>query len=139
MAGGWIKLHRKVMISPIWDNPELLKLWSLCLFLANHKDCRVRVDHELSEIRVVRGQFVTGRDSLHAAYYTKKKPEDKTPRTLWRWMKVLETDEYLSIETSNRYSVVTIRNYSVYQDGDSEDVQENVQPVSNLCPTCVHS
>ena len=35
---GYIKLYRKTMCSPIWQDPYYFKLWMYCLMKATHKE-----------------------------------------------------------------------------------------------------
>jgi hypothetical protein len=134
---GWVKLYRKSIDSRVFARPELWKLWSLCLILANHRDKWVEEERVLSPVLVKRGQFITGQFALHKAYYPKKTKSDKSSRTVWRWLKELEKWENLTVETSKRFSVVTICNYSRYQDVPGDDVKQDVEQVSNKCRTGV--
>lgn len=35
---GWIKLHRKLISSNVFDNEKVLKVWIWCLMKATHKE-----------------------------------------------------------------------------------------------------
>lgn len=35
---GWIKIHRKLLESNVFDNEKALKVWLWCLLKATHKD-----------------------------------------------------------------------------------------------------
>lgn len=35
---GWIKLHRKILDSPIFQNEKLFKVFAYCLMKASHKE-----------------------------------------------------------------------------------------------------
>ena len=69
MPDGWICLHRKVRESAVFQDDGLFKLWCLCLLLANHRRGWVKVDGLAKPIQVERGQFITGRFALHAAFH----------------------------------------------------------------------
>lgn len=129
---GWIKLHRKLLENPIFNDPHLLKLWIYCLLKATHKERKQIVGKQIVELKP--GQFVTGRFSLAKEYNRDAKPKDVvSDRTLWRWMKFLEESEFLSIKSTTKYSVVTINNWDKYQDNDqqmSSKCPSNVQQVS---------
>lgn len=125
---GWIKLHRKLLENPIFNDPHLLKLWVYCLLKATHKEHKQIVDKQMVELQP--GQFVTGRFILAEEYNKGAKPKDiVSDRTLWRWLKFLEGCEFLSIKSTTKYSVVTINNWGKYQ--------ANVQQMSSECPTNV--
>ena len=129
---GWIKLHRKLLENPIFNDPHLLKLWVYCLLKATHKEHKQIVGKQMVELQP--GQFVTGRFILAKEYNRDAKPNDVvSDRTLWRWMKFLEESEFLSIKSTTKYSVVTINNWDKYQDNDqqmSSKCPSNVQQVS---------
>jgi DnaD/phage-associated family protein len=116
------------MNNPVWQDPKLLKLWMLCLLEATHKEHEQLVGKQI--IKLQPGEFVTGRFSLAKTYNEgAKKANLVEERTLWRWMKMLETYDFLSIKSNTKYSVITIKNWNLYQ--------PNVQPVSNKCPADV--
>jgi DnaD/phage-associated family protein len=116
------------MNNPVWQDPKLLKLWMLCLLEATHKEHEQLVGKQI--IKLQPGEFVTGRFSLAKTYNEgAKKANLVEERTLWRWMKMLETYDFLSIKSNTKYSVITIKNWNSYQ--------PNVQPVSNKCPADV--
>lgn len=129
---GWVSIHRKIMNNPVWQDPKLLKLWMLCLLEASHKEHEQLVGKQI--IKLEPGQFITGRFSLAESYnYGMKKNEKVNERTLWRWLKGLENDDFLTIKSETKYSVITINNWNLYQ----HDVQLNDQQVSNKCPANV--
>lgn len=131
---GWIKVHRKILDSHVFGNPELFKLFMLCLLRANHKKRYVHINGVSNPVEVTPGQFVTGREALHRQYYSMPLNDEKTPRTIWRWMEKLEKRGALSIKSANKYSIITIVNWDKYQKTNS-DVQQNDQQPSSSCPT----
>ena len=139
MNTGWVKLWRQIEDSQVWQNPHLLHAWMYCLLEANHAPKWVPVHGLTKPVRVGVGQFITGRFSLHAGLYPKKKKSNPCAKTTWRWLETLANMQNLSVETSSRYSLVTIHNYERYQSNRGEDVQVDVQPVSSRCPAGVHN
>lgn len=127
MKKGYISLWRKSIDSMAFANPELWKLWCLCLMKANHKKGWVAIEEQSEPIKIEAGQFITGRYTLHKDYYKRKKKNNKSPYTVWRWLQILEKYENLSIKSYNKYSIITIRNWNMYNN--------NVQQVSNRCAT----
>ena len=116
---GWIKLHRKLLENPIFNDPHLLKLWIYCLLKATHKERKQIVGKQIVELKP--GQFVTGRFALAEEYNRGVKPKDiVSDRTLWRWIKFLEECEFLSIKSTTKYSVITITNWDRYQENDQQ-------------------
>jgi hypothetical protein len=105
-----------------------LKLWMLCLLEASHKDREQLVGRQI--IKLQPGEFITGRFSLAKTYNEGAKKVNRVEeRTLWRWLKMLEEYDFLSIKSHTKYSVILIKNWNLYQ--------PNVQQVSNKCPTSV--
>ena len=128
---GYIALWRKSLNSSVFQNEGLWKLWCLCLMKAGHKKSWLSVDGMVKPIQLLPGQFITGRFALHAEYYKRKKKNQKTPLTLWRWMQTLEKLGNLDIKTNNRYSIITIMNWDSYQTNKKQNEHQNEQQVNN--------
>jgi hypothetical protein len=127
---GWIKLHRKIRTSPIFNDLELYRLATICLTEAYHKEVDQPIGNQV--VKILPGQFVTGRFDLHDMYNRGLKPKDRvSEKTVWRWLEKLQKLEFLTIKSTNKYSVVSIENWSLYQ----EDEQRNDQQMTNKCPT----
>lgn len=81
MEETWIKLYRKIMKSPIWENEKALKIWIWCLLKATHEERKQLVGQQVVELK--KGQFVFGR----------KKASDElqmNENTIYRYIKLLE-------------------------------------------------
>lgn len=52
----WIKLYRKILKSPIWENEKALKVWIWCLVKATHED-RIQLVGQ-QKVLLEKGQFV---------------------------------------------------------------------------------
>lgn len=81
MEETWIKLYRKIMKSPIWENEKALKIWIWCLLKATHEEREQLVGQQIVELK--KGQFVFGR----------KKASDElqmNENTIYRYIKLLE-------------------------------------------------
>jgi len=114
---GWVKEHRKEMDSLVWANPYQFKLWRQLIMLANHQDSKVIFNGKSFDVSS--GQLVTGRDALAFIYNKGAQPvHQKSARLLWKWVKKFEEWQMLTISSTARYSVITITNYSKYQQGD---------------------
>lgn len=103
---GWLKLHRNIITNKIFENERLLKvfIWSLCK--ATHKEYEQIIG--LKMIKLHPGQFVTGRNK---AAQELKIP----PSTVWELLKMLENLETISIKSTNKYSIISIVNWDLYQ------------------------
>ena len=131
---GFISLHRKLKNNPVWSDPNYLKLWIYCLFEASHSDREQLIGNEIVQLK--RGQFMTGRNALSEEMNRGVKPKQRlSERTWFRYLDNLESWQMLSINKTNKYSVVTIDNYDTYQDVFNKVDQDSDQQLSNSCPT----
>ena len=110
---GWIKLHRKLLDNPIFDKPELLQLFIYCLLKANHEPQKIIFNGQETEVST--GQFITGRTVI-------ARDLGQKPITTYKRLKILKNIEILNIESNNRFSLVTVVNYGMYQ---SEEIKRN--------------
>jgi hypothetical protein len=116
---GWIRLHRKIRNSLVFNDPNLLRLWIICLLEVAHKEHKQHVGNQLVVLKP--GDFLTGRFALANMYnYGLKPSEQKKPLTIWRMLERLCMLECLCIKSNNKFSVVTITNWHIYQSADAE-------------------
>jgi biotin operon repressor len=145
MGQGYIKLARCLLEKPLFQNEKLLKVWIWCLLKASHKGYEQLIG--LKKIQLESGQFIFGRE--------KAAQELNMPQsTVWRLMQFLKDNESLDIKTNNKYSLVTLINWTLYQvepektdskmdskrttDGQQMDTNKNVKNDKNdyiLCYT----
>ena len=118
---GYIKLYRKIIESPVFQNERLLKAFIWCLAKATHKEREEIVG--IKCVRLQKGQFVCGR---------KKAAEELgfPESTTWRYMKALESFGILDIKSNSKFSIVTVVNWEKYQCLDVEYGHQNEQEVS---------
>ena len=134
MQQGYIKLHRQLLDTDIFENPKLLKVFIWCLLKATHTDREQRVGRKIVKLR--QGQFIFGRAKASLEL-------DIPQSTIWDYMKLLENRRTISIKSNNKYSVVTIENWGLYQNNDDfptakptingqqMDTNKNVKNVKN--------
>lgn len=77
----WIKLYRKLLESPIFENEKALKVWIWCLVKATHKEREQLVGKQI--VHLEKGQFVTGRKKASEELKMKE-------RTVYDYLKLLE-------------------------------------------------
>lgn len=108
----YIKLFRKLLNSPIFENEKALKIWIWCLLKATHKE-RVQLVGQ-QEINLQKGQFVFGR---------KKASEElkMTESTIYKYIKLLEKLQMISINSNNKFSVITVEKWEEYQIEELKD------------------
>lgn len=106
MEQGWIKLHRKLLDSLVFRSEKALKIWVWCLLKVNHKDNIFMLGR--NKVEVQKGQFVFGS-------FTAKEELDLAVSTIWYWLEFLEKEGQVEIKRTNKYSVITIKNWKDYQ------------------------
>lgn len=116
MTDGWIKLHRKLLENPIFNNPDLLKVWIWCLLKASHKGHKQMVG--LQEVKLKEGQFVTGR-------FAASNELKINPSTFYKYLKTLAKLQMIVLNSNNKMTIVTIENWAKHQVDDSESYQQN--------------
>lgn len=124
MSKGFIKLQRQIMHDKIWQDPLKLRLWLYCCMRSAFSQQEILIDNQTLLLEV--GQFVTGRDSLATDFNQDLLSKNRVnARTLWRWIKLLEKEGYLTIKSTNKYSIITVL-----------ELQQSPieQQVSNKCP-----
>lgn len=136
MAGkGWIKLHRKIRGNPIFNDHQLLRLWLICLTEATHKERDQIIGKQT--VHLMPGEFVTGRFDIQELYNQGLKPKERVTgeKTVFRWLENLEKGGFLTIKKTNKYSVVSIDNWDIYQGEDAKDDHDSDQQMTNKRPT----
>ena len=128
---GWVKLHRKLLNSRVFQNANLLKVFIWCLLKANHKGkwVAIKTGRGTTEVYVGPGQFIFGRKK--AAEELKMKPTSVHDR-----VKKLANLQILVIQPGTHYSLVIIVNWGLYQDREiKSDTKPDNQPTTNRQPT----
>ena len=113
---GWIKLHRKFIQWEWFTVDEMVKLFIYLLLSANHED------GNFQGTIVKRGQLITGLNKL--SFNT-----GISIQTLRTCLKRLEKTSEINIQSTNKYSIITICNYDTYQ---SDQQTTNKQPNTRL-------
>ena len=112
---GWIKLHRELMEKPIWleSTPEQKVILVTLLMMANHEGKQWEFAGEKYEAEP--GQFVTSLESI--AKNTGKGISIQNVRTA---LKRFEKYEFLTNKSTNRNRLITIVNWGLYQQEESD-------------------
>lgn len=122
---GYIKLYRKTMNSPIWQDPYYLKLWLYCLMKATHKEHEQLVGNQM--VKLMPGEFVIGRKVLANDLNKEMKPSQKQSElSWWRYLNNLEKWDMLTIKKTNKFSIISIVKWTEYQ--EAEPPSQNKPP-----------
>lgn len=100
---GWIKLQRKLLTWEWFKTANMVHLFIYLLLKANH------IKGYWQGVEIKRGQLITGIKSLH-------NETNISEQTLRTCLKRLEKTEEINIQSTNKYSIITIINYESYQD-----------------------
>jgi hypothetical protein len=115
---GWIKLYRKIMENPYYFSEKFCRsmAWVDLLLLANHAPGFYYIRG--IRVNVAVGQIGHGIDTLSKRWkWSRNKIE--------RWLRELEKDNQIVRQKSNVTTLITIVNYSIYQDkGKADDNAE---------------
>lgn len=106
---GWISIQRKILYGNICPKGRFSRFeaWIYILLTANHQDATWQ------GITIKRGSFITSQLKLSEKFTWSL---GQTNKFLY-WLK---SENRIEIQTTNRYSVITILNYNTYQRNESE-------------------
>lgn len=126
MSGGWFRLHRKIIESQVFADPNALVVWIYILARAAHKDVTVfmSVGHGVSKpVNLKRGQCVIGR--LKGASACKMAPS--TFRNALSRLGQMGMIEKQDKHQDKHWTVITITNWDTYQFDQLQEGQASGQ------------
>lgn len=118
MSGGFVVLHRSFMGWEWYDDINVKILFLHLILKANHRDKKWR------GIDIKRGQTLTSLQSL----------SDETGLTVKQVrtsLNKLKTTGEVASKATNKYTLLTIENYSKYQDKDNQKARERASKQTN--------
>ena len=102
---GWISLYRKFLDWQWYDYPTVKIVFLHCLLSANHKPAKWR------DLIIKRGQLVTSYEKL-AAHNGLSIQQVRTA------IEKLQSTNEITYQSTSQYSIITIKNYNLYQDSN---------------------
>ena len=128
MDNSFILLYRKSIDSRAFKNEGLWKVWTWCLMKSSYKKrwVSVKVGRAETEVEVMPGQFIFGRNSA-------SKQLKMNPNTIWKRMQKLKTMQNLTIESNTKYSIISIINWDTYQNIENKGNIESNNQVTTKC------
>ena len=127
---GYIKLHRKLKKWGWYTDANTFRVFMHLLLIASYED------NEFRGYEIKPGQAVIGRKALAKEL----KMSERSVRTA---LEHLKTTNEITIKTTNRFSIITIENWTKYQFDDYENDQQNDQQAdqqaTNKRPTSDHT
>lgn len=128
MATGWISIHREIQSHWLWEDKPFSKgqAWIDLILIANHEESRFVLGNQIIEAK--RGDVITSEVKLSERWgWSRKKVRD--------YLALLENDSMIVKKTDSKKTVLTLVNYSVWQNSqtakehqkDSESTAEEQQ------------
>lgn len=123
---GYIKLYRQLLNSSVFASQIGLKIWIWCLLKANFKSkfATIKIGRGESVIEVERGSFIFGR-------FVAEDELSIDGSTIYKWIKKLEVENMIVINSNSHYSIITICNYDSYQQNADDEATTIQQPSSS--------
>ena len=115
---GWISLHRKILENPILNRSRVysnFEAWIWLLLKANHKDNKFMLGSEL--VKVKKGSMITSQKKLCRQFRWGS-------TKLRNFLKVLQKDKMILLETNTQSTHITICNYESYQDKQTSNKKQ---------------
>lgn len=104
---GYIKLHRKLLNWEWIEDPNVLSIFIICLLKANHKA------NTWKGINIPAGSFITSYEKLSSL-------SGLSVRQVRVSLDKLKMTGELTSKSTNRYSIITIKNWELYQTNDKQ-------------------
>lgn len=118
----WIKLHRRITKWGWYTDSKMVHLFLHLLLNANYKQSEWRGE------KIERGQILTGRKQLSV-------DTGITEQSIRTCLKNLELTKEITIKSTNKFSVITVVNYEVYQEKGDELTSKLTSKLTNNQPT----
>ena len=121
---GWVKFDRADLRNGMLKNHNLWVFWSYCKFKATYKEQCLHMNNEAVLLKP--GQFIFGR--MIAAQETGL--SEQTVRTC---VKTLVKIKRITVESTNKFSVITVVNWASYRINQTETTNKTAgnQPGNN--------
>ncbi len=112
---GWICLHRQIVSSAVFADPDLLRLWVWILARANWEVQHVtmKTGRGNTIVTLQPGQFITGRMAASEEL-------EWSPSTFRRRLKRLEAMGMIALKVDTHWSVVSVVNWEKYQQPNND-------------------
>jgi len=119
---GWIKLYRKFQSWEWYDNSQMVHLFIHLLLEANHEP------KKWQGIVIQRGQMIFGRKKIASEL-------NISQQSLRTCIKRLKSTNEITTKSTNKFTLLTIENYHLYQDSEDESTSKSTSKLTNDQPT----
>lgn len=121
---GWVKAWREMIDGDLPDNVWLWGIWHWLLYSAHWKPSKILWNGKQREIPA--GTVVMGMTELATKW-------NCSINTIKRWLRYLEETERVYIETCTRGTLITIRNWELYQSQDQDECTPTANKLHTDC------
>ena len=123
MNRGYVKLWRKSIEGGWLSNHKLWAFWCWCLVKASYKEYNLVVGCQ--QVHLMPGDFVFGLNKASDEL-------EMSVRSIRTILEFLKKSQNLTIKTTNKFSVISIVNWDIYQQTEIiTDTQTDKQPTSH--------
>jgi len=127
MDNGWISLHRTLSDHWLWKDEKFTKgqAWVDLILHANHSNTKAMIKGQLFDVR--KGQQLRSKLTLSKLWKWDRK-------TVTRFLSLLEKDRMITQQTTHQTTIITICNYSDFQDTRKQKGQQTGQQKGQASP-----
>ena len=122
MNRGFVVIWRKLQEATFYKDSCAFHLAIHLILKANHESRKLLFNGKA--LLIERGQCICGRDVL-------AQETGMNSSLVYRKLKILKEVGFLDIKSNNKYSLITICNYSAYQDIKDRNEQQNEQQANS--------
>lgn len=126
LKNGYVNLWRKSLECGLLKNHKVWVFWTWCLLKASYRVHKQVVGYQ--EIELLPGQFIFGRKKAAIEL-------GMSERNVRTCLDFLSKSQNLTIKTTNKFSIITICNWDIYQSQNFLNDQQKDQPPTNKRPT----
>lgn len=113
---GWLKLHRSIIDSAVFDDADVLRVWIWLLCNVAFEEHDVIYCGKVIHLR--RGQIATGRKKI-------SQQMGVSENKVYRALNILKTLGNININPNNKFSLITVENWAKFQQEPTAKQQQN--------------
>lgn len=117
MNSGWIRLDRKIREHWIFEHPDMLRAWIDLLMWANWDD-RTKV-YKMKKYEIKKGDVCASYDLMSRKW-------NMSIGKVRRFIKLLQNDKMIDIDTSYGFTLIKIVNYAQYQTNGNKQTDKQI-------------
>jgi len=123
---GWIKLHRKILKTNIWQDKNLARVFFYCLLRANHEEKNVFFNSQVIQLQP--GQFITSIKKMSKEIgLSTQKIRNKLINN--------QKSQKITIKTTNRYTLISVVNWTKYQNDNKQNNKQKLAKTTSVSTT----